>query len=146
MGRVINRFDISDPIRENEKIQIRSFFTEEHKSGFEKCKELNAEILIGCSGAFDTVADLIDKVDPGEKQRKIQEIGMEEFYRVYEKLLQSTHSQRLRMIGMDVVRVDLIVPAVILIEQLISVTGVGKIIQTDYALREGVLFEMINKS
>jgi exopolyphosphatase/guanosine-5'-triphosphate,3'-diphosphate pyrophosphatase len=48
------------------------------------------------------------------------------------------------MKGMDQVRVDLIVPAVILIDQLIAETGIQKIIQTDYALREGVLFEMID--
>jgi exopolyphosphatase/guanosine-5'-triphosphate,3'-diphosphate pyrophosphatase len=38
----------------------------------------------------------------------------------------------------------LIVPAVIFIEQLISETGITQIIQTDFALREGVLFEMMN--
>jgi exopolyphosphatase/guanosine-5'-triphosphate,3'-diphosphate pyrophosphatase len=47
------------------------------------------------------------------------------------------------MKGMDMVRVDLIVPAVIFIEQLISETGITQIIQTDFALREGVLFEMM---
>jgi exopolyphosphatase/guanosine-5'-triphosphate,3'-diphosphate pyrophosphatase len=49
------------------------------------------------------------------------------------------------MKGMDMVRVDLIVPAVILIEQLISETGINEIIQTDFALREGVLFEMMKQ-
>jgi exopolyphosphatase/guanosine-5'-triphosphate,3'-diphosphate pyrophosphatase len=50
------------------------------------------------------------------------------------------------MKGMDQVRVDLIVPAVILIERLISEIGIQKIIQTDFALREGVLFEMMQKN
>jgi exopolyphosphatase/guanosine-5'-triphosphate,3'-diphosphate pyrophosphatase len=48
------------------------------------------------------------------------------------------------MRGMDVVRVDLIVPAVVLIEKLILEIGITKIIQTDFALREGVLFELMN--
>ena len=48
------------------------------------------------------------------------------------------------MKGMDMVRVDLIVPAVILIEQLISGIGINVITQTDFALREGVIFELMN--
>ena len=45
---------------------------------------------------------------------------------------------------MDFVRVDLIVPAVILIEQLISKIGIQQIIQTDFAMREGVLYEFLH--
>ena len=45
---------------------------------------------------------------------------------------------------MDFVRVDLIVPAVIFIEQLIAEIGIATIIQTDFALREGVLFDEMN--
>jgi exopolyphosphatase/guanosine-5'-triphosphate,3'-diphosphate pyrophosphatase len=48
------------------------------------------------------------------------------------------------MKGMDYVRVDLIVPAVVLIQKLISEIGIKQIIQTDFALREGVLFELLN--
>jgi exopolyphosphatase/guanosine-5'-triphosphate,3'-diphosphate pyrophosphatase len=49
------------------------------------------------------------------------------------------------MKGMDFVRVDLIVPAVILIEQLISQTGITQIIQTDFALREGVFYDLMKQ-
>jgi exopolyphosphatase / guanosine-5'-triphosphate,3'-diphosphate pyrophosphatase len=68
------------------------------------------------------------------------------FAQVYEKLIKSTREQRLLMKGMDMVRVDLIVPAVVLIEHLISKIGISQIIQTDFALREGVLYEMMNHS
>ncbi len=61
------------------------------------------------------------------------------------KLIKSTRNERLNMKGMDMVRVDLIVPAVILIEQLISEAEITSIIQTDFALREGVFYEMMNK-
>ena len=52
---------------------------------------------------------------------------------------------RLQMKGMDFVRVDLIVPAVILIEKLIHEIGIQRIVQTDFALREGVLFELMER-
>jgi exopolyphosphatase/guanosine-5'-triphosphate,3'-diphosphate pyrophosphatase len=99
---------------------------------------------VGCSGAFDTIADIIDAVNPGEKLRTTQEILISDFNDVYKALIKSTREQRLIMKGMDMVRVDLIVPAVIFIEQLISEIGIIQITQTDFALREGVLFEMMN--
>jgi exopolyphosphatase/guanosine-5'-triphosphate,3'-diphosphate pyrophosphatase len=143
MARVINKFSLSDPIQKEEIVNLKHFFVEAHKNAFEKCKNNKVKTLVGCSGAFDSIADMIDKVNPGEKQRKIQEITLPDFYSVYEKLIKSTREERMTMKGMDYVRVDLIVPAVILIGVLISEIGIEKIIQTDYALREGVLFELM---
>jgi exopolyphosphatase/guanosine-5'-triphosphate,3'-diphosphate pyrophosphatase len=146
MARVINKINLSDPLKPNEIKSLQNFFVDAHKNAFEKCKVENVKTLIGCSGAFDSIADMIDKVNPGEKQRKTQEISLDNFNRVYEKLIHSTSEERMTMKGMDYVRVDLIVPAVVLIEQLISEIGITKIIQTDFALREGVLFELIQQN
>lgn len=143
MARVINQFALSDPIKPAELKILREFFAERHSTAIQKCKEKKVTTLVGCSGAFDTIADIIDEVNPGERQRKSQEISLDEFNRVYESLVNSTRKERIQMKGMDMVRVDLILPAVIFIQQLITQTGISKIIQTDYALREGVLFEMM---
>ena len=143
MARVIHQFKISDPIQNNEIKTLKKYFAEEHQYAFLRCKSEQIKTLIGCSGAFDTVADIIDQTNPGEKQRITQEISPEEFYRVYEKLIHSKRKERLNTKGMDMVRIDLIVPAVILIEQLISTVGIQRIIQTDFALREGVLYELL---
>lgn len=144
MARIINRFSLSEPIQNSEIKMLRDYFSEEHKLAFQYCKSHKVETLIGCSGAFDTLADMIDQVNPGEKQRTTQEISLADFHRIYQIITSSTREQRLKMKGMDIVRVDLIVPAVILIDQLIAETGIQKIIQTDFALREGVLFEWIH--
>ena len=143
MARVINQFNLSDPIHPEEIIKLQSYFSKSHSEAFTKCKSENVKTLLGCSGAFDTIADIIDKVSPGEKIRKTQHISLDDFYDVYEHLIKSNREERIKMKGMDMVRVDLIVPAVILIEQLISNIGIEQIIQTDYALREGVLYEIL---
>ncbi len=145
MSRIINSFELSDPITTGQVRELLQHFVDEHKTAMQNCFDKKVETLIGCSGAFDTIADMVDEVNPGEKQRITQVISLEEFYAVYEKLLQSTREERLQMKGMDVVRVDLIVPAVILIETLISAIGIKQIVQTDFALREGVLYEILAK-
>jgi exopolyphosphatase / guanosine-5'-triphosphate,3'-diphosphate pyrophosphatase len=65
---------------------------------------------------------------------------------VHNLLVSSTRKQRMGMKGMDSVRVDLIVPAIVFIEQIIKQAGINKIIQTGYALREGVLFELMQSA
>ena len=145
MARVINKFTISDPILPEEIKILEEYFKAEHKQAIEKCKEKSVTMLIGCSGAFDTVADLIDGVYPGEKQRTTQVISMQDFGTVYKSLITSTREQRRNMKGMDEVRLDLIVPAIILIHTIISATDIQAIVQTDFALREGVLSEYMHK-
>ena len=144
MSRIINHFQISDPIQDTEIELLQNHFRIEHHAAFQKCKAFSVQTLIGCSGAFDTVADIIDQVNPGEKQRITQKISLTEFQNVYNLLVHSTRAERMNMKGMDMVRVDLIVPAVILIQQIVHETGIQEIIQTDFALREGVLFEYMN--
>lgn len=143
MARIINQFQLSDPIKSGEVEMLQNHFSKFHQAAIKNCKADNVKNLIGCSGAFDTIADIIDSVNQGEKTRKTQEITIDSFYNVYHTLLKSTREERLVMKGMDFVRVDLIVPAVILIEHLISQTGITQIIQTDFALREGVFYEMM---
>ncbi len=145
MARVVNQFPISDPITIAEIDKIQDFFARNHKSGYQKSIARNVQTLVGCSGAFDTIADLIDGVNPGEKQRTTQTISIEDFNRVHATLIRSSRQQRLQMKGMDFVRIDLIVPAVIFIEQIISEIGIKQIIQTDFALSEGILSETIEK-
>lgn len=145
MARVINTFPISNPIQASEIRTIRQYFEEKHAAAFLNCNKEGVKTLIGCSGAFDTIADIIDEVNPGEKSRTTQGISIEQFQNVYTRLIKSTREERLQMKGMDNVRVDLIVPAMLLIETLLSKIGIQKIVQTDFALREGVLYELIEK-
>jgi exopolyphosphatase / guanosine-5'-triphosphate,3'-diphosphate pyrophosphatase len=143
MARVITQFALSNPLKADELQILHKFFKARHSAAFRQCNEKAINTLIGCSGAFDTLADIIDQVNPGEKQRRHQEIKLNDFFTVYHTLLESTREQRLNMKGMDMVRVDLIVPAIVFIGQLIKEAGISKILQTDYALREGVLYDLM---
>jgi exopolyphosphatase/guanosine-5'-triphosphate,3'-diphosphate pyrophosphatase len=47
------------------------------------------------------------------------------------------------MKGMESIRIEMIVPSVMFIKLVIDRLNITKIYQTDFALREGVLFERI---
>lgn len=143
MARIIEQIPPSDPITPEEISRIISYFG----NGLEKLwnKTRNTEIsrLIGCSGAFDTLADLIDQTDPGAKTRIKQELTIQDFSRIYRELINSTTAERTAMKGMESIRIEMIVPSVILIKLIVDRLNIQKIAQTDFALREGVLYERI---
>jgi len=143
MARVIEQLPPSDPITNLEIQQINNYFESQLDLLWNRIKNIRITSLIGCSGAFDTLVDLIDQTEPGTKIRTKQEILIPDFIRIYELLIASTTSQRCEMKGLESLRIEMIVPSVIFIKLVIDRLKIQKIYQTDYALREGVLYERI---
>ena len=143
MARVIEQIPPSDPITPEEIAQINEWFSGRLAPLWKQMNNVQIPLLIGCSGAFDTLADLIDQTDPGTKTRIKQEIKMDDFNRVYETLIKSTTAERSEMKGMESIRIEMIVPSVLFIKLIIDRINIPKICQTDFALREGVLYERI---
>ncbi len=143
MARIIEQISPSDPITPEEIGQINNWFSSRLEPLWKQMENIQVPILIGCSGAFDTVVDLIDQTDPGTKTRIRQKIAMNDFNQVYETLIKSTTSERNKMKGMESIRIEMIVPSVLFIKLVIDKLNIHKIYQTDYALREGVLYERI---
>jgi len=143
MARIIEQFPLSDPITPEEVSQLKTYFESRLYSLWNRTRDLVGLSLIGCSGAFDTIADLIDQTDPGEKIRISQEVKLDDFLQIFGLLLKSTTAGRMEMKGMESIRVEMIVPSVLFIQLVVERLNIQKIYQTDYALREGVLYERI---
>jgi exopolyphosphatase/guanosine-5'-triphosphate,3'-diphosphate pyrophosphatase len=143
MARIIEQLPPSDPITSDEIEQINEWFNSRLEPIWEQMNNVQIPLLIGCSGAFDTLADLIDQTEPGTKIRIKQEIAIPDFMRIYELLIASTTAERSEMKGLESLRIEMIVPSVIFIKLVIDRLKIQKIYQTDYALREGVLYERI---
>lgn len=143
MARLIEQIPPSDPISPREIIQIIDFFERQLDLLWNRTRNIGITSLIGCSGAFDSLADLIDQTEPGTKIRTKQEILFSDFIRIYESLIASTTSGRSEMKGLESLRIEMIVPSVIFIKLIVDRLKIQKIYQTDYALREGVLYDRI---
>jgi exopolyphosphatase / guanosine-5'-triphosphate,3'-diphosphate pyrophosphatase len=143
MARVIEQIPPSDPITPDEISQIRNYFENGLESLWKQTESTEVNSLIGCSGAFDTLADLIDQTSPGSKIRIKQELEISDFDRIYQLLIQSTNAEREEMTGMESIRIEMIVASVIFIKLIVDRLNIQKIYQTDFALREGVLSEHI---
>ncbi|MDP2115333.1 MAG: phosphatase [Bacteroidota bacterium] len=143
MARIIEQIPPSDPITTEEITKINDWFESRLEPLWNRLQNVNIGMMIGCSGAFDTLADLIDQTDAGTKTRIRQEVTIYDFNFTYQKLIASTTADRMKMKGMEPIRIEMIVPSVIFIKIVIERLKIHKIYQTDFALREGVLYEHI---
>ena len=67
MARVIEHLPPSDPITPEEISEISEWFDKRLESLWKRMENVEIQQLIGCSGAFDTIADLIDETRSGNQ-------------------------------------------------------------------------------
>jgi len=145
MARVTEQFPVSDPIKPEEAAAIGAWFEDGLAPLWDQFREETPVRLIGCSGAFDTLADLLDETPPGTKFRIAQDIRLEDFDTLSTRVIGSTAAQREKMTGMDLLRLEMVVPSFILIKLILSLLNIKFITQAGFSLREGVLYNRINR-
>jgi exopolyphosphatase / guanosine-5'-triphosphate,3'-diphosphate pyrophosphatase len=146
-ARLLERFDPSDPIRPEEIRAISSYLDETLQPLWAAVKEYRVRELIGASGSFESLAAMVnahfDSI-PNLDERTECEFIMQQCAFVHADILSSTREQRLQMKGLIPMRVDMIVVSAILVETVISQTGIGRMRYSAYALKEGVLKEFLD--
>ena len=145
MSRVMQKFNISDPVTGDEIAKIEDFFRIGHKNLFDYLKGKHINQLIGCSGAFDTIADLKDGVSAGSVNRITEEISLPDFLIIYKRIIESTIFQRKKMIEMSPFRETMIIPSLILMKFILESFHIKRIIHTGFSLREGVWEELTKR-
>lgn len=144
MARILELFDISDPITHEEIHALESYFMHELEPLFDEVRKQKPQTLIGASGSFDTFyaiirhrAGIVADVGHG------REIALNEFKKIYRLLLRSTISERKVMPGMEPVRVEMVVPAVIFVNFVLRECNIKQLVQSEFALKEGVISELV---
>ena len=146
VSRLLQKFNPSDPITDSELQEIQKYIETETAELFESLQEFHPEILVGSSGSFDTLAEIIANkfYSPdliGDNPR--YDFKREDYDRIHQILLKSTKEDRLQMPGLIKMRVDMIVLASIFIELVLRKSKLQNLRLSSYSLKEGVLFEML---
>jgi exopolyphosphatase/guanosine-5'-triphosphate,3'-diphosphate pyrophosphatase len=143
--RLLQQFKPSDPITPLEVMQIEQFLDKELKLLFEASINYPPIRLIGSSGSFDTFRSLLanEGVIPSTKQ-SYAEIPLSGYNSLHQTLLKSTRAERAAMKGMESIRVDFIVIGSIFTNYIIKRLGINSIYQSEFALKEGVLWELMD--
>ena len=147
MARLLETFHPSDPISKPEIEKLNEFLKTELKPLFEAVSRFKPTVLIGASGSFETISAMLHYRFPGKypkNHHSSREINYEDFLALHEVLISSTIADRRLMQGMEPVRVEMIVLASIFIKITLQECRIKSIIQSDYALKEGVIAEILN--
>jgi exopolyphosphatase/guanosine-5'-triphosphate,3'-diphosphate pyrophosphatase len=144
MARIIELFEISDPITLEEFRALESYFRHELQPLFEAVAAYKPRTMIGASGSFDTFYSLIrHQAGIVEDVGHAREIALQDFIRIHKVLLRSTLAERKVMPGMEPVRVEMIVAASIFVSFVIRECHIRQLIQSEFALKEGVMSELV---
>ncbi|MFO7940634.1 MAG: hypothetical protein R6U66_12880 [Bacteroidales bacterium] len=142
MARLLDRFNPSDPINQEELAAIYAFLKQELADLSPIMEKYNPQELIGSSGTFDTFRSLWEAAHPPEEQNQhtpLFQFPEEAFASLYQRLITSTLQQRLEMKGMEAIRVEMIVLAAIFVKFTMDEYGLTRLYQSNYAIKEGVL-------
>lgn len=147
--RLMDQFMRTDPITELD-IQRMNIFLEEKLWGMsEVLFNYSPKVLIGCSGTFDTLAEINDaRYSEGQSLRVSDteaEMDLDDFHEVYQALVWKNRDQRLKVPGMIEMRADMIVVAVCLIRFILDRYDLEHIRMSTYSLKEGFLVKKMQE-
>jgi len=145
--RLLNLFNPSDPITEAQVTQVELYLEKELQPLFEATSKFKPVRLVGSSGSFDTYRSLLAYAGSIPLSDEITEaIPLKDYIQLHQTLLKSNREERVAMKGMELIRVDYIVLASIFTNFIIRRLAVKQIIQSNYALKEGAIWEILNES
>lgn len=159
VARLRERFDYADPIPDGVVSAVTEHLTGELSPLREALEVHSPEILVGSSGSFNTFRDMIylgrfvrKHLEESGRQPLPEEIGkfrqrlhgqssaaidFSDFNALYVRLLGSGREERLAMLGMSDVREKFIVLGAVITRTVLGISGIGKMWQSSYSLREG---------
>lgn len=148
MARLLEKFKPSDPIKKGEINEINQFFEKELYSLENALWKHFPEVLFGSSGSFDTLAKMAGFYLPvlsGMPAKPLLKLPLFAFRHFYKNIVNSTLEERMQMPGMDPVRVEFMVLAMLLIQHVISIGRFDKVFQSSYAIKEGIIFDYLKQ-
>ena len=148
-ARLLEKFRPSDPITSSEINEFNDYLRQKLHTLFEAIRSFKPESLIGSSGAFDSIVDMI-----GEEFNTITldellteyPIELSKYIYVSNKIKKSTLKERREIKGLIDMRVDMIVISVLLIDFILTELKLKNIRVSTFSLKEGVISQKLGLS
>lgn len=148
MARLLDKFNPSEPMKEEEICLVNSYLDNQLGVFKQAVKLHKPQILVGASGSFDTLAAMYEKYFPKKGEfpvSSLNKLSDDVFDFFYNTIVPSTVTERMQMPGMDPVRVEFMVLAMLFIKFVISVSKPLEIFQSAYAIKEGIIFDYLKQ-
>jgi exopolyphosphatase/guanosine-5'-triphosphate,3'-diphosphate pyrophosphatase len=141
-ARLLEKFKLSDPITHQEMNNFNHYLKQELTPLLDAIKLFEPTELIGSSGAFDSVVDIIDgKFNTGilNDDKTEYTINLAHYLQVSKKIKESTIKERYHIKGLIDMRVDMIVISILLIDFILRELNLTTMRVSTFSLKEGVI-------
>jgi len=145
-ARLLEIIEPSNPITHEEIEKTNQYIQEALQPLIYECKNHEITELIGSSGSFDTLAEVIGYRNNNPIDLTLTTdytFDLNDFDEVGKLLVASTFEERINTRGVVPIRAEMIVISTILTQFIINKLGIIKLRLSTYALKEGVLNEML---
>lgn len=147
MARLMDEFKPQDPIDKNDIQRIHQYLDEVLKPLNEQVLKYQPDILVGSSGVFDSVVEMIEaNLVTLHKTSKCALVEKALFKEIYKQILPLPYAERLKFKGLIEMRADMIVMSFILIDYVMEKYHLNKMFVSFYSLKEGVVIEKMKNT
>ena len=141
---LFNEFHHADPISTNEINNLLSFVNHQLTTLYQALSTFPAHILVGASGTFDVLSNIMGSTISNYPHAEI--IDLTHFPNFYDIAIKSSLAERLQLKEVPKERAKLISVALILVKLILEKAKIHKLIVSAYAMKEGILSEVADKS
>jgi len=147
-NRLRQMFPLSDPPKSKEINVLERHILDVLKSVIKKISAEKSEFkqLIGTSGTLNAVAKILAGDDVSDKSPGQLVLDFSKIKTLYTKLSALTVEERKKIKGLSKKRAPMILHGMSIIMLLMQETGIKGLVTCDKALREGVLFDYLQKN
>ena len=135
-------YHTDDPISENNITPLEGFLEEKLRPLFDELAKHGPLNLVGASGAFDVLQHFLN---PDHDGSTYSVIPVHDFHPFLTMLLPKSLAERYQLEGLDANKAKMIIVALILIDFILRKAQSEIILVSAYALKEGILKEMLEK-
>jgi len=132
-----NQFHKKDPISPQEMNALEDFLEATLTPLFKEITAHKPSILIGASGTFDVLENVLCKAKLTPIHGVVQ---VDDFHPFFQQQIKTTLQERLAMADIPNNRAEMIIVALLLIEFILKKTNIQTISVSEYALKEGEKF------
>ncbi len=112
-------------------------------------RNIKFDFAVGSSGTVDTICLVKQFQKSGKVKRKLNgyKFDINEFNDIYSHIMShKTTSERMNIPGIEEKRADIIPAGLIILKKAFDLFNIKKMIISEYALREGIVYDVINKN
>ncbi len=148
-ARLLEKFKLSDPVTLAEIKNFNHYLKQELAPLIEAIKSFTPNELIGSSGAFDSIVDMIDakfNLEQLNDDKTEFAINLNHYSIVSKRIKESTIIERYQIKGLVDMRVDMIVISVLLIDFILKELNLSNMRVSAFSLKEGVISKKLGLS